>query len=250
MEERNKFIKKQESPPAWTQEAYRPRRIKYSICYPRWGTPRWGNPQPGVMGYLRWVPPIGWLPSGYPLWGPPGQVWQGGTWGGVPPVGVPPVRSNGGYLRWGTPVSGYPLARSDRGVPEVGYPPVGVPPVRSNGGYLRYGTPCQGTPWPALIGGYLRWGTPLLGYPQARSNGGTQGGVPPVRVPPIRSKGGYLRWCTPQPGATGGPKVGYPPIGIHPSPWLAGPGRGTPRRCGLTNKVKLLPPVSYYICGR
>ena len=25
---------KQENPPAWTQEAYRPQRIKYSICYP------------------------------------------------------------------------------------------------------------------------------------------------------------------------------------------------------------------------
>ena len=41
--------KNQESPPAWTQEAYRPRRIKY---YPRWGTPSPVGvpPQPGLMG--------------------------------------------------------------------------------------------------------------------------------------------------------------------------------------------------------
>ena len=32
----------QESPPVWMQEAYRPRHIKYSICFLRWGTlPPW-----------------------------------------------------------------------------------------------------------------------------------------------------------------------------------------------------------------
>ena len=58
------FMGEQESPPAWTQEAYRPRRIKYHS-----------------VGY------------------PPSQVWPGGGTRG----GVPPARSDGGYLRWGTP---------------------------------------------------------------------------------------------------------------------------------------------------
>ena len=44
--------KTQESPPAWTQEAYRPQRIKYSICCPipgGWGGEvPWGTPPPGV----------------------------------------------------------------------------------------------------------------------------------------------------------------------------------------------------------
>ena len=62
----------QESPPAWTQEAYRQRRIKYSICYLRWGTP-------------------------------PGQVWWEGG-GGNPRWGIPgQVQQRWVYLRWGTP---------------------------------------------------------------------------------------------------------------------------------------------------
>ena len=31
------YITQQESPPAWTQEAYRPLRSKYSFCCPTWG---------------------------------------------------------------------------------------------------------------------------------------------------------------------------------------------------------------------
>ena len=56
------------------------------------------------------------------------------------------------------PPPGYPLARSHRGVPEVGYPQ--VPP------------------------GQVWWGVPKVGYPPARSDGGTQGGAPPVGLPP------------------------------------------------------------------
>ena len=86
---------KQESPPAWTQDGYRPRRIKYAICYLRWGTPpSRGTPLPGVptpsqvsWGYLRW---------------------------GTPQQGYPLARSDRGYLRWGAPQKGY--------TPQQGYP--------------------------------------------------------------------------------------------------------------------------------
>ena len=79
----SKFYLKQESPPAWTQEAYRPRRIKYSICYPvRGGVPPPVGvpPLPGPM----WggVPEVWYPPIGVPPW--PGLM-GGGTWGGVPP---------------------------------------------------------------------------------------------------------------------------------------------------------------------
>ena len=89
-------------PPAWTQEAYQPRRIKYSICYPRWGTP----PQPGLTGVTRGgyslagVPPRSGL-MGVPKVGYPQPGLTGGTQGGVPPGRLD--RPNGGYLRWGTP---------------------------------------------------------------------------------------------------------------------------------------------------
>ena len=105
---------KQESPPVWTQERYRPRRIKY---YPRWGTPppvggTWGGVPPGQVqrggrGYLRWGTP-------------PGQVW----WG-VPKVGHPPI----GYPPWPGPMRGTPVR---------------VPPWPGlTGGYPRWGTPLQ-----------------------------------------------------------------------------------------------------------
>ena len=49
----------QESPPAWTQEAYRPPCSEYSFCCPT------RVPPPG--GYRTWVPP----PGGYPDLGTP-----------------------------------------------------------------------------------------------------------------------------------------------------------------------------------
>ena len=136
--------------------------------------------------------------------------------------------------RHGVPLPGQ--VRWKGGVPEVEYPP-----ARSDWGggvYLRWGTPRSGYPPPGLTGGYSRWGTPQPGYPWPG---------------PIR--GVYLRWgtpcqVTPWPGLMGGvPEVGYPNQ-VHPPP--DGPGRGTPPhpRCGLTNKVKLLPPISYYVRGR
>ena len=102
---------KQESPPAWTQEAYRPRRIKYSICYPRWGTS-------------------------------PGR-------------GTPPVRSDGGYLRWGPPSRVPPPARSNRRGTRGGVTPQ-PGPMRGTWG----GVPSeQGYPRPGVMG-HPRWGTP------------------------------------------------------------------------------------------
>ena len=149
----------QESPPAWTQEAYRPRRIKYSICFPKWGTPSRSNWGRGIQGG---VPPG----RGFPQ---PGLM--GGTQGRVPPPArVPPGQVRWGYLRQGTP------GQAQQGVPEVGMP----------------WQVCQGVP-----------------------------------------------------------KVGYlPSRGTPPPTWLDLAGV-PPRRCGLTtNKVKLLPPVSYYLRGR
>ena len=46
--------------------------------------------------------------------------------GTSPHWGTPLARSNGGYLRWGTPPH---RARSDRGVPPGKYPPVGDTPL-------------------------------------------------------------------------------------------------------------------------
>ena len=101
----------------WTQEAYRPRCIKYSICCPVLG----GVPLP-CQGYPTLDTPIRpgqGVPrlcrQGYLRWDPPGQVWQEGAypipslagvppcqvWWGVSKVGCPPARSDRGYLRWG-----------------------------------------------------------------------------------------------------------------------------------------------------
>ena len=77
------------------QETYRPRRIKYSICYPRWGTPRQGTPLARSDGG---VPKVG-----YPRQGTP---WPGLR--GYPRWGTPQPGLMGGYLRWGTPQQGTP----------------------------------------------------------------------------------------------------------------------------------------------
>ena len=171
----NKTI--QESPPAWTQEAYRQRRIKYSICYPvRGGYPPFGVPPWPVLtgGYPRW---------GTPCRGTPGKVQLGGylRWGtpGVPPSQV----WEGGHPRWDTPCQSIPLARSngvggtpaksDRvGVPEVGYPPAEVPPSRVPPAWTWLGYPPTWT-WPGYSPGWT-W----LGYPPNLN----LAGVPPLGV--------------------------------------------------------------------
>ena len=99
------YINKQESPPAWTQEAYRPPCSKYSLCCPNWVPPQAGYP-PGQGTPLARVPPR----AGYPL-------------GRVPPARVPP--------------RGYPPARvpPGQGTPRQGTPPARVPPQLDLAGY-------------------------------------------------------------------------------------------------------------------
>ena len=124
----------------------------------------------------------------------------------------------------GYPPSGYPQPGLTGGiwggVPPFGYPPSQGTPTRSDQGGTWGGVPpCQGTPCQV-------WqGVPKVGYP-------------PVGVPPCQ-----VRW--------GVPEVGYPPHwGTHPLAGWTWPGYPLPRRCGLTNKVKLLPSLSYYVRGR
>ena len=149
-----------------------------------------------------------------------------------------------------------------RGIPTAAYqvlfggvPPIRVPPGQVwPGGYLRWGTPCQGTPGQVWWGGYPRWGTPIRpgwgdtrgGVPsigvasQPGLTGGTQGEVPPtwtwLGYPQLDLAGVPPTWIW----------LGYPPrldlarvpptwswLGYPPSP--AGPGQGTPPRCGQTD---------------
>ena len=138
---------KQESPPAWTQEAYRPPCSEYSFRCSTWvPPPSW----PGQGGYLTRVPPR----PGYP----PILTWLGGYLTRVPPLwpGYPPQP---GYpfsrvpphpdLAGGVPDQGTPPARVP---PQPGYPPGRVPPHPDLGGVPDQGTPParvppqQGTP--------------------------------------------------------------------------------------------------------
>ena len=78
----------QESPPAWTQEAYRPPIAKYMLC-----CSSWEYPPLLLTGGLGGDPDLGW---GYP---PTGTGW--GT----------PIRTRWGYSHphwkgWGYPLSG------------------------------------------------------------------------------------------------------------------------------------------------
>ena len=67
------WVIKQESPPAWMQEAYRLPDIKYSICCPML---RWGGPHPWTGGILS-LDLTGLPPSG-PGWGITSiQTWLG-----------------------------------------------------------------------------------------------------------------------------------------------------------------------------
>ena len=80
-----KISLKQESPPAWTQEAYRPPRGKHTLCCSGGG--RGGTYSGG--GYLPWLG--GTYPGGgYLPW------WGGGTY----------PRWEGTYPRWGVPTLG------------------------------------------------------------------------------------------------------------------------------------------------
>ena len=101
----------QESPPVWTQEAYRPPCSEYSFCCPNWvppppSWPGWGGTLPG--GYPTWVPPLPCpnLVGGYPA----------GEYPGPDPGGYPA----GGYPTWVPPcpdLAGYPLSTGPCWVP-------------------------------------------------------------------------------------------------------------------------------------
>ena len=109
---------KQESPPAWTQEAYRGvSSTTRRGSHPPVGVPL--LPRSNRGGTQGVVPPSQVWWGGYLRLGtPPGQVWQG-----TPPVRVHP------------PPLGYPLARSDGQGTRGGVPPcqdldlAGVPPT-------------------------------------------------------------------------------------------------------------------------
>ena len=146
---------KQESPPAWTQEAYRPPCSK-SLAgggggYLPWGTPPLLCPDL-AEGYLPWpgVPTLEYCSPPWPGRGggvtylgvPPSPIltWLAGTYLGVPPSPI---------LTW-------------QGVPTLGYPS----PILTwlGGGYLPWlGVPTLGYPSPILTwsGGYL----PPLSWP-------------------------------------------------------------------------------------
>ena len=129
-----KKLREQESPPAWTQEAYQPPRSKYTLCCSCPG----GGGTPGGCPPARGGTPGGCLPARgvYPRQAHPavGVPWVGAPLlGGVPQVGAPPA---GGYPGWVLPCRGVPRA----GTPLLdGVPPHhqldGVPPTISWMGY-------------------------------------------------------------------------------------------------------------------
>ena len=179
----------QESPPAWTQEAYHPLCSEYSFCCPNWVPPRQGTHWPGGGRVPTWVPPT---PAGYPL----------------PLAGYPPDLA-GGYPMWVPPTpAGYPL-------PLAGYPPwpgwEGVP-------YLGIPHPSRVPPSPWQ--GTSQQGTPLAG-PGRVPPILTLPGVPylgtPSRVPPA----GYPWQGTPQQGTTPLAGPGRVPPQVS-APWNSG----------------------------
>ena len=135
-------MSEQESPPAWTQEAYRPPCSEYSFCCPTWvpppsrvpphpdlagggGVPDQGTPPPGYPPHpdlAGGVPDQGTPPARVP---PHPDLAGGGTWPGYPPARVPPHPDLAGGTWPGTPPAGYP--------PRPGYPPrldlAGYPPA-------------------------------------------------------------------------------------------------------------------------
>ena len=115
--------------------------------------------------------------------------------------------------------SRYPPARSDEGVPKVGYPsPIGVPPSQVWRGYPRLGTPR-----PGLMGG-------------------TRGAVPspPHRGTPARSNGGLPK--------VGYPRQGYPPLDLTGVPpiWLDLAGVPLPPRCEQAENITF-PRTTYSV---
>ena len=114
--------KEQESPPAWTQEAYHPPCSEYSFCCPNWVPPWPGWGRGTLPGYSPGSVPPSW-PGGYPIWVPPGRVPPAGyPPAGYPPGRVPPQGNPPGWTWQGTPSP--PLAGPGR-VPPI--PKVSAP---------------------------------------------------------------------------------------------------------------------------
>ena len=137
------IILQQESPPAWTQEAYRPPCSEYSFCCPTWVPPPAGYPpHPDLAGGY----PVRYPPGGVPSQVPPGGVTQSGTPPGVPGQ-VPQVPG-----QVPTPQGVVPSQVPPGGVVVPGQVPPrpGCPPILTwLGGYLTgYLPPGQGTPLP------------------------------------------------------------------------------------------------------
>ena len=149
---------KQESPPAWTQEAYRPPCSKCSLCWWGRGYPiqsRGGYPIQSWWGGTLGTPTIqNWLGK-YPI-----QSWWGGGYPGYPPpsrpgMGHPPPSD----LGWGIPPPSDLGCGTPTIIPGMGYPPHhqtwdGVPPtIRPGMGYppppsdLEWGTPSPHRWW-------------------------------------------------------------------------------------------------------
>ena len=195
----------QESPPAWTQEAYRPPRTKYSLCWcvcvgGAGGTPSThggGYPsRPGQGGY-----PIQSWPGGYPIqswWGvpPTSQTWPGGL-GGFP--GYPPIIQTwpGGDtphhpdLARGTLVtlrSSKPGWGSTLGAPPTIKTWPGYPSSRSG-----WGVPPTIMTWPGYPPSIQTW----LGYPPPSRPG--QGTLPPPSRPDWGTPPSRPGWDTPPP---------------------------------------------------
>ena len=153
--------KKQESPPAWTQEAHHPPHSKCSLCcsvswvggvpqvLPPPSRPGLGYPLPSRPG-LGYTPTIQtWSGVGYPRYPPrPGTGYSFPTqsWDGVPPTqtwdGVPSQTWDVVLPRNGT---GYPPTHTWDGVPPSTQTWDGVPPQTWDGvpPYLNLG---RGTP--------------------------------------------------------------------------------------------------------
>ena len=112
----NSSYTQQESPPAWTQEAYRMPCIEYSFCCPTWVLPphadlaMGGGTWPGspLAGYPPWLDLAGYSPN---------LTWSGG----VPDQGTPPPPSR---VPPQLDLAGYPPPAGPGRVPPPGVCPM------------------------------------------------------------------------------------------------------------------------------
>ena len=168
----------QESPPAWTQEAYRPPCSEYSFCCPTWVTPPGGVPcqvpplgggggtQSGTPpgGTRSGTPPgLGTPLGGYPVRYPP----RGGTRSGTPLTGYPP----GGYPVRYPPDRVPPRGGTQSGTPPPNWvPPPGGYPVRYPGGYLVRYPPCYPMAFWEMLQSIMGYGYPPCGQTNTCEN--------------------------------------------------------------------------------